>query len=227
MTLEFLLPFIISYVMIWIGFYIFQRINFKNKFQSSFSLRNTFTFETHNFQSDLNIGVRSWYSIGSIVAVIPFIYYFSTTGIRYTIDVHILVASILLLISILFKVLLFFTKTIDIKFFITQYVLRMLTLIGSILFFVIGIMTTISENFVLYQNNPVVMWLFLALFFVLFVVNISCIFFPKFFDWYSFEKDENGQIKKPNTILVALYEWIFDYSEIIFVVLTTTFLYFL
>ena len=38
---------------------------------------------------------------------------------------------------------------------------------------------------------------------------------------------ENGQIKKPNTILVALYEWIFDYSEIIFVVLTTTFLYFL
>ena len=108
MVLEFLLPFIISYVMIWIGFYIFQRINFKNKFQSSFSLRNTFTFETHNFQGDLNIGVRSWYSIGSIVAVIPFIYYFSSTGIRYTIDVHILVASILLLISILFKVLLFF-----------------------------------------------------------------------------------------------------------------------
>ena len=47
------------------------------------------------------------------------------------------------------------------------------------------------------------------------------------FDNFNFEKDENGQIKKPNTILIALYEWIFDYSEIIFVVLTTTFLYFL
>ena len=29
MALEFLLPFIISYVLIWIGFYIFQRFNFK------------------------------------------------------------------------------------------------------------------------------------------------------------------------------------------------------
>ena len=31
MKLEFLIPFIICYLVLWTGFYIFQRINFKNK----------------------------------------------------------------------------------------------------------------------------------------------------------------------------------------------------
>jgi hypothetical protein len=227
MGLEFVIPFALSYLIVWIGFYIFQRINYRNKFLESFSYRNTFTFETHNFISEGNKIIRVWFPVASILGVVPFILFFSLKGFHYTINVHVLIAGVLLLVSILCKVLLFFTKTIDIKFFITQYVIRMLTLFGSILFLIIGIMTTISENFTLYRDNQVVMWVFFALFLALFVVNISCLFSKKFFNWYQFEKAEDGQIKKPNTIGLAKFQWVFDYSEVIFVVLTTIFLYFI
>ena len=42
----------------------------------------------------------------------------------------------------------------------------------------------------------------------------------------NFEINEEGVIKKPKTILIALYEWIFDLSEIVFVILVSIFMYF-
>ena len=227
MTLEFIIPFIVSYLLISVGFYIFQKINYKNFYKNNFSLRNTFLFETHNFNSGSNLILRIWYPLFSIIEVIPFIVFFALKGINYTVHFHLLVASILLLVSILFKILLFFTKTLNIKFFVSEYVIRMLSLLGSILFLIIGIMTTISENYALYQNNQVTFYVFFVMYIVLLIACISCLFNNKFFNWYNFEKDENEQIKKPKTIYFALYQWIFDYSEIIFVILTTIFMYFL
>lgn len=227
MGLEFLLPFVISYLILWIGFYVFQRTNFNSKLKYNFSLRNTFTFETHNFKSETNKYLRIWYVAASILSIVPFVVFFAINGIRYTIDVHILTASVLLALSVVLKIFLFFTKTVNIKLFIFEYVGRFLTFVGSILFLVIGIMTTISEGFNLYLNNTVVMWIFFVLFIILLLLNTSCLFNSKFYNWFNYEKSESGEIKKPNTILTALYQWVFDYSEVIFVVFATIFVYFL
>lgn len=226
MSLEFLIPFLIVYVILWSGFYIFQKINFKNKFSENFSYRNTFTFETHNFISGSNIALRVGFLLCSILSIIPFIVYFSTQEIRYTLHIEILVAGVFLLISIFLKIMLFFTKTLNIKWYISEYVFRMLTLFGSIILVIVGICTSISENLTLYRENSLILWTFFVIFLVLLLVNISCLFNSKFFNWYNYEKDENGQIKKPKTIYFALYQWIFDFSEIIFVILMTIFMYF-
>ena len=226
MSLEFLIPFIIGYFILWIGFYTFQRINFKNKYNEGFSYRNTFPFETHNFIYAPNLVLRIGFILLSIVGILPFIVYVSTTKITYTLHVDLIISGCFLLVSIFLKILLYFTKTLNIKVYVTEYVFRMLTLIGSVLFLIIGLGASISENLTLYREKGVILWVFLALFVILMFVNLSCLFRSKFFNWYQYEKDENEQIKKPNTIVFALYQWIFDFSEIILVILTTILMYF-
>ena len=226
MKLEFLIPFIICYSVLWTGFYIFQRINFKNKYSEGFSLRNTFPFETHNFVYGPNLVVRVGFILLSIVGILPFIIYISSKEITYTLHVNLIISGCFLLVSIFLKILLFFTKTLNIKVYVSEYVFRLLTLIGSMLFLVIGIAASISENLTLYRENSAVLWVFLILFAILMFVNMSCLFRSKFFNWYQYEKDENNQIKKPNTIVFVLYQWIFDFSEIILIILATILMYF-
>lgn len=226
MSLEFLIPFIIGYLILWIGFYTFQRINFKNKYNQGFSYRNTFPFETHNFIYAPNLVLRIGFIVLSIIGILPFIVYVSTTKITYTLHVDLIISGCFLLVSIFLKILLYFTKTLNIKVYVSEYVFRMLTLIGSMLFLIIGLGASISENLTLYREKGAILWIFLALFAILMFVNLSCLFRSKFFVWYQYEKDENEQIKKPNTIVFALYQWIFDFSEIILVILTTILMYF-
>lgn len=226
MRLEFLIPFIIGYLILWIGFYTFQRINFKNKYSEGFSYRNTFPFETHNFIHGPNLVLRIGFILLSIVGILPFIVYVSTTKITYTLHVDLIISGCFLLVSIFLKILLYFTKTLNIKVYVSEYVFRMLTLIGSMLFLIIGLGASISENLTLYREKGMILWVFLALFVILMFINLSCLFRSKFFNWYQYEKDENEQIKKPNTIVFALYQWIFDFSEIILVILTTILMYF-
>jgi hypothetical protein len=226
MSLEFLIPFIIGYLILWIGFYTFQKINFKNKYSEGFLYRNTFPFETHNFIYAPNLVLRIGFILLSIVGILPFIVYVSTTKITYTLHVDLIISGCFLLVSIFLKILLYFTKTLNIKVYVSEYVFRMLTLIGSMLFLIIGLGASISENLTLYREKGMILWVFLALFVILMFVNLSCLFRSKFFNWYQYEKDENEQIKKPNTIVFALYQWIFDFSEIILVILTTILMYF-
>ena len=226
MSLEFLIPFLFIYVFLWIGFYIFQRKNYYSKFSENFSYRNTFTFETHNFINGSNIIVRIGFIFGSILSFVPFLVYFSTKEINYTLHVQMLIAGVFLLVSAFLKIMLFFTKTLNIKLFIFEYVFRMLTFIGAIILMISGISISIKENLTLYRENSTVLWAFCILFILLLFVNISGLFRRKFYNWYNFETNEEGVIKKPKTILIALYEWIFDLSEIVFVISVSIFMYF-
>lgn len=226
MKIEFLIPFVIGYFGLWVCFYIFQRINFKNKYIDGFSLRNTFSFETHNFDNGVNLIFRIGFIALTLLGTLPFIVFFASEKITYTIHVDLLIAGCLLMVSMFLKILQYFTKTLNIKLFISEYVFRMLTLIGSMLFTIIGIGATITENYKLYQDNSAILWAFFIIFIIMLLINLSWVFNSKFFKWYQFEKDEEGQIKKPKTIGIALYQWIFDFSEIFLVIFVSVLMYF-
>lgn len=217
----------VSYVILWILFYILLGFNYKNHFEHGFSLRNNFKFETHNFKNDFNVYLRFAYVFLSVFGIFPFIYFLATNEINYTFDIYFTVAGALLLISIIFKILLFFTKTLNINLFIKEYVFRFISFIGVIGVLIAGIMITISENLRLYNENSGLLRGFLVVFVILFLLNISCLFFSNFYNWFKLEKNESGELKKPNIILTAMYEWIFDFSEIIIVILAAVLAYFM
>ena len=226
MKLEFIVAFSIIYFVLWTLFYVFLKLNYRNKFLCDFSLKRTFTFETHNFESRSNILLRIGFIFFSCLGIIPFIYFVCSRSMNYTIDYLLIACGGFLVFTIIFKILLFFTKTFDIKFFIKEYVARLLTLGGVLVSGIAGIMITISENKRLFYENSAVLRTFWAIFIIIALIVFSCLFNKKFYKWYHLE-NENGELKKPNTIYICLYEWIFDFAEIFAVILFTIFMYFM
>lgn len=219
MSLIFLILFLVTYILFFILTFSLLELNFKNEMNINYSFKRYFSFESHNFKnSSLNIIYRTVYVIFSLSGIILFCYVLTKLDFNHDLDIYILLTGLFLIITSILKICLFFTKTLNIKLFLSLYSFRMLTLIISIFSVVLGLFLNKSRPCSIFDISNTTSNIFIGIFLIYILIIISSLLNPKFYNWAKMEKDENNNLIRPKVITLALYEWIFYLIEVLFII---------
>lgn len=199
-------------------------INFNNKMSFNYSFKRNFSFEIHNLKSDntLKIG-RILFVFANVIPILNVIYYSLKLEFNHTLHVYIIVSGVLILLTVIFKILLFITKTLNINLFLKEYIFYYLSVFSEIFIFLIGIAIQLYENFAL---NKIINLIYLLVLFLMVLFLLILLMNKKLFEWFKLEKNENGEYIRPKVFILALYEWILYFINIAFIILFTVYIYF-
>lgn len=191
--------------------------NFNFNYKVNYSFKRFFPFEIHNFNSDGYLStLRIFYSCTIFLPIILLVFLLITADYNRVIDLYLIVSLILLGISLVCEFLLFITKTLNIKLFLKEFLIRYLSMLASCLLVIVGCATDI-----VFHNaaNIIADIIFIVLFSIISILLLFMALSKKLSTWYIMDKDEKGKSVRPKVIYLAYYQWIIYFIEAISVVL--------
>ena len=118
---------------------------------------------------------RLLYIFTLIMPLSSVIYLLINLNYNHTLDVYLVVACVILLVTIISKILLFITKTLNINLFLKEFVFNYLAVVSEYMIFLIGLFIQLNENRVInFELNLSYIIIFIAI-----VVTIIGLLFNK------------------------------------------------
>ena len=114
----------ITFIILYIAFSVISLFflikNFNKETKLNYSFSRYFSFEVHNLKNNSTlISYRLLYIFTLIMPLSSVIYLLINLNYNHTLDVYLVVACVILLVTIISKILLFITKTLNINLFST------------------------------------------------------------------------------------------------------------
>lgn len=191
--------------------------NFNFNYKVNYSFKRFFPFEIHNFKSDGYLStLRIFYSCTIFLPIILLVFLLITADYNRVIDLYLIVSLILLDVSLVCEFLLFITKTLNIKLFLKEFLIRYLSMLAACLLVIVGCATDI-----VFHNaaNIIADIIFIVLFSIISILLLFMALSKKLSTWYIMDKDEKGKSVRPKVIYLAYYQWIIYFIEVVSVVL--------
>ena len=219
----------ITFIILYIAFSVISLFflikNFNKETKLNYSFSRYFSFEVHNLKNNSTlISYRLLYIFTLIMPLSSVIYLLINLNYNHTLDVYLVVACVILLVTIISKILLFITKTLNINLFLKEFVFNYLAVVSEYMIFLIGLFIQLNENRVI---NFELNLSYIIIFIVIVVTLIGLLFNKNLYSWYKLERKEDGTYVRPKVLYLALYEWISYFLNIIFVIMLTTYILFI
>lgn len=191
--------------------------NFNTHFKTNYSFKRFFPFEIHNFKADkylTSLRILSAFTIFLPITLLIFL--LITADYNRVVDVYLIISLIFLCISLVCEFLLFITKTLNIKLFLKEFLIRYLSILASSLLVVVGCCCDIVFHS---DANLIVDIIFIIVFSIISIGLIFMVLTKQLSTWYIMDKDNEGKSVRPKIIYLAYYQWIIYFIEVIAVVL--------
>jgi hypothetical protein len=152
-----------------------------------------------------------------VCPILMFIPITSADLFKSTFGIDLFSSLLFLSISCVFQMFLFFTKTLNIKIFVSLFVGRMFSLLAASGSLLIGFTTKIfSDSFKLSVSNPTPYYVIYALLCFFLLIYFVLFMNPRFYKWYEMDINEKGEAVRPAILWLAFYEWIINFLSVLF-----------